>query len=74
MNKDKIIELNGEDYLICEDVVIDNVNYLYVISLDGKKYSVLKREVTETDDTVESITDEATIKKVLENIGAEENI
>lgn len=70
----KVIDLNGEDYLICNDVVIDNVNYLYVISMDGKKYSVLKRVVTDTEDTVESITDEAMIKKVLEMVGAQENI
>ena len=29
MEKNKIIELSGEDFLICEDLVVDNVNYLY---------------------------------------------
>ena len=69
----KVIELNGEDYLICNDVVVDNVNYLYVISMDGKKYSLLKREVVDGSDTVESVTDEGIIKKVFEVIGKEEN-
>ena len=69
-----IIVLNGGDYLICDDVIIDNINYLYVISLDGKKYSLLKREISEGTDTVESVQDKKTIKKVLEIIGVEENI
>lgn len=74
MNKNKLIELSGEDYLICDDVMLDGINYLYVISLDGKRYSILKREIVNNEDTVESVTDENVIKKVLEFIGAEENI
>ena len=74
MNKNKLIELSGEDYLICDDIVLEGINYLYVISLDGQRYSVLKRVVANNEDTVESVTDEAIIKKVLEFIGAEENI
>ena len=68
MEKNKIIELSGEDFLICEDLVVDNVNYLYVVSLDGKKYSLLIRKIENGEDTVESVTDEAVIKKEFEII------
>lgn len=70
---DKVIVLDGIDYLICNDLTIDGVNYLYVLSLDGTKYSVLKREIVGDSDTVESVRDEATIKKVLETISETEN-
>ena len=62
---DKVIVLNGEEYLVCNDIVVDNVNYLYVVSLDGKKLSLLTRQVVDGNDTVESVNDENIVKKVL---------
>lgn len=70
---DKIIVLNGEDYLICNDLVVDGINYLYVVSLDGTKYSLLIRKIENGEDTVESVTDENTIKRILEIISNEGN-
>lgn len=69
----KVIVLDGIDYLICNDIVVDNVNYLYVVSLDGTKYSLLIRKIENGVDTVESVTDEATIKRILGIISNEGN-
>ena len=69
----KIIVLNGEEYLICNDIVIDNVNYLYVVSLDGSKFSLLTRQNVNGEDTVESVTDENLVKKILGIIANQEN-
>lgn len=70
---DKIIVLDGEDFLICSDIVVDDVNYLYVVSLDGTKYSILKREIENGEDTVESISDETLIKRIMEILSNQEN-
>lgn len=69
----KVIALDGIDYLICNDLVVDNVNYLYVVSLDGTKYSLLERKMENGVDTIESITDESIIKKILGIIANQEN-
>lgn len=69
----KVIILDNEEYLILNDLMLDGINYLYVISLDGKKYTILKREITGDSDTVESVKDESTIKKVLETVSEIEN-
>ena len=71
--ENKIIVLNGEDYLICNDITVDNVNYLYVVSLDGSKHTLLVRKIENGEDTVESVTDEALIKRIFEIIDKEEN-
>ena len=70
---DKIIVLNGEDHLICNDLIVDGVNYLYVVSLEGKKFSLLIRKSENGEDTVESVTDENIIKRVLGIIANQEN-
>ncbi len=70
---DKIIVLDGEDFLICSDLVVDDINYLYVVSLDGTKYSLLKREIVNGEDTVESVSDENLIKKIMGIISNQEN-
>ncbi len=70
---DKVIVLNGEDYLVCNDLVVDNVNYLYVVSLDGNKVSLLTRQNVNGEDTVESVTDENLVKKILGIIANQEN-
>ena len=70
---DKVINLSGEEYLICNDLIVDNVNYLYAISLDGLKITLLTRKNVNGVDTVESVTDEALIKKVFEIIANQEN-
>lgn len=70
---EKVINLNGEEYLICNDLFVDNVNYLYAISLEGSKYTLLTRKNVNGVDTVESVTDEAIIKKVFEIISKEES-
>ena len=69
----KIIVLNGEEYLICNDIVIDNVNYLYVVSLDGSKFSLLTRQNVNGEDIVESVTDENLAKRIFEIIAKQEN-
>ncbi len=71
--KERLITLSGEDYLICNDIVVDNVNYLYVASLDGKKYSLLIRTIENGEDTVESVRDEALIKRIFGIIANQEN-
>ncbi len=62
---DKVIMLDGEPFMICNDIMVDDVNYLYVMSLDGKKLSLLTRQVVDGNDTVESVNDENIVKKVL---------
>lgn len=69
----KVIVLNGQEYAICNDIVVDNVNYLYVISLDGSKFSLLTRQNVNGEDIVESVTDENLAKRVFEIIAKEEN-
>ncbi len=69
----KVIVLDGIDYLICNDLVVDNVNYLYVVSLDGAKYTLLERKTENGIDIVESVTDENLIKKILGIIANQEN-
>ena len=69
----KVIVLNGEDYLICNDLVVNNVNYLYVVSLDGLKHSLLVRKIENGEDTVESVTDENEIKRIFDIISKGEN-
>ena len=73
MNKSRIIELSGEEYLICNDLVVDNINYLYVVSLDGSKFSLLTRKNVDGVDIVESVTDENLAKRVFEIIAKQEN-
>ena len=70
---DKVIVLNGEEYLVCNDIVVDNVNYLYVVSLDGNKFSLLIRQNINGEDIVESVTDENLVKRILEIIANQEN-
>ena len=69
----KVIVLDGIDYLICDDIVVDNVNYLYVVSLDGSKHSLLVRKVENGEDTVESVTDENEIKRIFDILAKGEN-
>ena len=69
----KVIVLDGIDYLICNDIVVDNVNYLYVISLDGSKHTLLMRKIENGEDTVESVTDENEIKRIFDILAKGEN-
>ncbi len=71
--KERLITLSGEDYLICNDLVVDGENYLYVVSLDGKRHSILNRKIENGEDTVESVADEALIKKIFGIIANKEN-
>ena len=70
---DKVIVLDGIDYLICNDLVVDNVNYLYAASLDGTKHTLLIRKNENGEDTVESVADENEIKRIFDIIAKEEN-
>ena len=70
---DKVIVLDGIDYLICNDLVVDNVNYLYAVSLDGATHTLLIRKNENGEDTVESVADENEIKRIFDIIAKEEN-
>lgn len=70
---DKIITLNGEQFLICGEADIDTVHYIFAVALESNKYTVLKRKETENGNTVVSVTDKQVIDAVLKRI-AKDNI
>ncbi len=66
---DKTIVLDDKEFLICQEINVDNIHYIYCIAIDGDEYTLLK----ENDGMVESVTDIDEFKKVMSMI-AKENI
>ena len=70
---DKIIVLDGIDYLICNEINLDGNHYIYAVSTEGNKFTVLKETMEVDGSYVESLTDENEIKRVLQEIEKENN-
>lgn len=70
---DRIITLDGKDFLICQELDIDNNHYIYAVSLGGEEYTVLLERDVNGEKMVSSVTDADEVKKVLAII-AQENI
>ena len=70
---DRIIVLDGAEYLICRELEIEGIHYIYAISVADNKYTVLTEYKRNGEAFVESVKDKAVIDKVL-SIIAEENI
>lgn len=70
---DRIITLDGKDFLICQELDINGNHYIYAISIDKDEYTVLLEEEINGEKIVRSLTNDDEIKYIL-NIIAKENI
>lgn len=70
---DRIIELDGKDYLICQELVVDGKEYIYAASVDEDKCALLVRSVLNGEVFVESVSNDEEFKKVM-SIIADKNI
>ena len=70
---DKAIVLDGEEFLICRELKLDGKKYIYAVSTDEKKYTVLEEKEENGEAVVESLTDQNEINKVMGEI-LKENI
>ena len=65
---DRVIILNGEDYLICNEVDLDSKHYIYAIAVEGNKYTVLEETAGPVGTYVQSVKDEDEIMRVFNAI------
>lgn len=70
---DRIITLDGKDFLICQELDVDGKHYIYAVSIDDDEYTVLLEYEKDGEMMVRSLTDDDEIKYIL-NIIAKENI
>lgn len=70
---DRIITLDGKDFLICQELDVNGNHYIYAVSIDDDEYTVLLEYEKDGEMMVRSLTDDDEIKYIL-NIIAKENI
>lgn len=70
---DRVLVLNGEDYLICNELTMNNKNYIFAVSVDNDRFTVLEKRTTENGFVVESLKDPEEVKAVITEISKENN-
>lgn len=70
---DRVLVLNGEDYLVCNELTMNNKNYIFAVSVDNNRFTVLEKRTTENGFVVESLKDPEEVKAVITEISKENN-
>lgn len=70
---DRVLVLNGEDYLVCNELTMNNKNYIFAVSVDNDRFTVLEKRTTENGFVVESLKDPEEVKAVITEISKENN-
>lgn len=70
---DRVLVLNGEDYLVCNELTMNNKDYIFAVSVDNDRFTVLKKRTTENGFVVESLKDPEEVKAVITEISKENN-
>ena len=70
---DRVLVLNGEDYLVCNELTMNNKYYIFAVSVDNNKFTVLERKESENGFVVESLKDPEEVKAVITEISKENN-
>lgn len=70
---DRVIELDGKEFLICQELDVDSVHYIYAVSIDEDMYTLLTEVEENGINYVESVTDRDVLNKVM-SIIAKKNI
>lgn len=61
----EVITLDGNDYLVCAEIDVDNIHYIYAFELDGNNYTLLEEKIIDGENYVSSVTDRNTFIKVV---------
>lgn len=70
---DRVLVLNGEDYLVCNELTMNNKDYIFAVSVDNDRFTVLEKRTTENGFVVESLKDPEEVKAVITEISKENN-
>lgn len=62
----EIIMLDGLEYVICDELYLDNKHYIYAMSMDDNKYTLLTEQLNNNISTVKSVTDQNEVLRVLD--------
>jgi hypothetical protein len=66
---DKGIIINNEEYLVVKEITLDNRHYLYAVSTESNKYTVLEQTETPEGSRIKSINDKEEIDRILTEMG-----
>ena len=70
---DRIIVLDGEEYLICRELEVEGTHYIYAVSTSSDSYTLLTEYTKNGSPVVKSVENEELVKRIM-SIIAEENI
>ena len=62
---DEIITLDSKEYLICAEIDVDNIHYIYASEIEGDGYTLLEEKIINGEKYVSSVTDKEIIGKVM---------
>ena len=61
---DRVIVLDGEEYLICREFEIEGIRYIYAVSVDNDNYTLLTEYKKNGESVVKSVEDQTIIDKI----------
>ena len=70
---DNVIVLNNEEYMICKELMMDNKHYIFAVSVENDKFTVLEQRETENGPVVKSLDSKEEVEKVINEIAKENN-
>lgn len=66
---DKGIIINNEEFLVVKEIMLEGKHYLYAVSTESNKYTVLEQTETEEGSKIKSINDKEEIDRILTEMG-----
>ena len=62
---DRIIELDGKEFLICQVLDVNGIHYIYAVSTSEDIYTLLVETTENGEKYVESVTDEKVLNEIM---------